>query len=143
MLLLTNNTVLNVLVSAPECVFCTSVPTPTPCDTPPFPSPVLTDAMLLVAQRLEGPFSIESVMEPIDVKISEAIMNMQENSDQVSYRVCQLGLILGELESDKLFLSFFFFCSSNGRETEREGSFESCWAMPKVYSTTSSSYVQD
>lgn len=48
--------------------------------------------MLLVAQRLEGPFNIESVMEPIDVKISEAIMNMQDNSAQVSYRVCQLGL---------------------------------------------------
>lgn len=51
----------------------------------------MTDAMLLVAQRLEGPFNIESVMEPIDVKISEAIMNMQDNSAQVSYRVCQLG----------------------------------------------------
>lgn len=44
--------------------------------------------MLLVAQRLEGPFNIESVMEPIDVKISEAIMNMQDNSAEVSYRVC-------------------------------------------------------
>ncbi|XP_019521912.1 PREDICTED: glypican-6 [Hipposideros armiger] len=42
------------------------------------------DAMLLVAERLEGPFNIESVMDPIDVKISEAIMNMQENSMQVS-----------------------------------------------------------
>ncbi|XP_047227525.1 glypican-6-like isoform X2 [Girardinichthys multiradiatus] len=47
------------------------------------------DAMLLVAQRLEGPFNIESVMDPIDVKISEAIMNMQDNSAQVSFRVFQ------------------------------------------------------
>ncbi|XP_035995132.1 glypican-6 isoform X1 [Fundulus heteroclitus] len=47
------------------------------------------DALLLVAQRLEGPFNIESVMEPIDVKISEAIMNMQDNSAQVSFRVFQ------------------------------------------------------
>uniref|UniRef100_A0A8C7QP61 Glypican 6b n=1 Tax=Oncorhynchus mykiss TaxID=8022 RepID=A0A8C7QP61_ONCMY len=47
------------------------------------------DAMLLVAQRLEGPFNIESVMEPIDVKISEAIMNMQDNSVQLSYKVFQ------------------------------------------------------
>lgn len=54
--------------------------------------------MLLVAQRLEGPFNIESVMEPIDVKISEAIMNMQDNSAQVSYRVCQLGLFPRELK---------------------------------------------
>lgn len=45
--------------------------------------------MLLVAQRLEGPFNIESVMDPIDVKISEAIMNMQDNSAQVSYRVSE------------------------------------------------------
>ncbi|XP_041115621.1 glypican-6-like [Polyodon spathula] len=47
------------------------------------------DAMLLVAERLEGPFNIEAVMEPIDVKISEAIMNMQENSMQVSSKVFQ------------------------------------------------------
>ncbi|KAM4702031.1 glypican-6 [Discoglossus pictus] len=47
------------------------------------------DAMLLVADRLEGPFDIESVMDPIDVKISEAIMNMQENSMQVSGKVLQ------------------------------------------------------
>lgn len=50
--------------------------------------------MLLVAQRLEGPFNIESVMDPIDVKISEAIMNMQDNSAQVSYRVCQASVFL-------------------------------------------------
>jgi len=43
--------------------------------------------MLLVTERLEGPFNIESVMEPVDVKISEAIMNMQENSMQISYQV--------------------------------------------------------
>ncbi|XP_064413749.1 glypican-6 isoform X2 [Latimeria chalumnae] len=47
------------------------------------------DAMLLVADRLEGPFNIESVMDPIDVKISEAIMNMQDNSMQVSAKVFQ------------------------------------------------------
>ncbi|KAG8452207.1 hypothetical protein GDO86_004124 [Hymenochirus boettgeri] len=43
--------------------------------------------MLLVVDRLEGPFNIESVLGPIDVKISEAIMNMQENSVQVSGKV--------------------------------------------------------
>uniref|UniRef100_A0A8B9T7B0 Glypican 4 n=1 Tax=Anas platyrhynchos TaxID=8839 RepID=A0A8B9T7B0_ANAPL len=47
------------------------------------------DSMLLVAERLEGPFNIESVMDPIDVKISDAIMNMQENSMQVSQKVFQ------------------------------------------------------
>lgn len=49
------------------------------------------DAMLNLAERLEGPFNFESVMDPIDVKISEAIMNMQENSIQVSQKV---GIIL-------------------------------------------------
>ncbi|CAH2223688.1 glypican-6 [Pelobates cultripes] len=43
--------------------------------------------MLLVIDRLEGPFNIESVMDPIDIKISEAITNMQENSIQVSGKV--------------------------------------------------------
>ncbi|XP_071779965.1 glypican-4 [Centroberyx gerrardi] len=47
------------------------------------------DAMLSLAERLEGPFNFESVMDPIDVKISEAIMNMQENSMQVSQKVFQ------------------------------------------------------
>ncbi|CAL9707383.1 unnamed protein product [Knipowitschia caucasica] len=45
--------------------------------------------MLNLADRLEGPFNFESVMDPIDVKISEAIMNMQENSMQVSQKVFQ------------------------------------------------------
>uniref|UniRef100_A0A8D2PC64 Glypican 4 n=1 Tax=Zosterops lateralis melanops TaxID=1220523 RepID=A0A8D2PC64_ZOSLA len=48
---------------------------------------IFIDSMLLVAERLEGPFNIESVMDPIDVKISDAIMNMQENSMQVSQKV--------------------------------------------------------
>lgn len=46
-----------------------------------------SDAMLSLVERLEGPFNFESVMDPIDVKISEAIMNMQENSMQVSQKV--------------------------------------------------------
>lgn len=48
----------------------------------------ILDAMLGLAERLEGPFNFESVMDPIDVKISDAIMNMQENSIQVSQKVC-------------------------------------------------------
>ncbi|CAJ1058328.1 glypican-4-like [Xyrichtys novacula] len=47
------------------------------------------DAMLGLAERLEGPFNFESVMDPIDVQISDAIMNMQENSMQVSQKVFQ------------------------------------------------------
>lgn len=47
------------------------------------------DAMISLAERLEGPFNFESIVEPIDVKISDAIMNMQENSMQVSQQVFQ------------------------------------------------------
>lgn len=47
------------------------------------------DSMLGLAERLEGPFNFESVVDPIDVKISDAIMNMQENSMQVSQKVFQ------------------------------------------------------
>ncbi|XP_069746390.1 glypican-6-like isoform X2 [Narcine bancroftii] len=47
------------------------------------------DAMLLVAERFDGPFNIEAVIYPIDVKISDAIMNMQENSMHVSAKVFQ------------------------------------------------------
>eukprot|EP00069_Balaena_mysticetus_P000979 bmy_03713T0 len=56
----------------------------------------MLDAMLMVAERLEGPFNIESVMDPIDVKISDAIMNMQENSVQVSQKVRKAGSWKGE-----------------------------------------------
>ncbi|TRY95525.1 hypothetical protein DNTS_012496 [Danionella cerebrum] len=45
---------------------------------------VCGDAMLLVAERLEGPFNMEAVMDPIDIKISEAIMSLQDNSMQFS-----------------------------------------------------------
>ena len=43
--------------------------------------------MRKVADRLEGPFNIESVVEPIDVKISGAIMNLQWKADQVTENV--------------------------------------------------------
>ena len=41
----------------------------------------------MVAQRLEGPFNIETVVDPMNVKISEAIMNFQEDSSTVSDKV--------------------------------------------------------
>jgi len=40
-----------------------------------------------VTDRLLGPFNIEMVVEPIDIKISEAIMNFQENGLEVSQKV--------------------------------------------------------
>jgi len=49
---------------------------------------VVLGAMLMVADRLEGPFNIDSVLDPMDVKISEAIMNFQENAEAVTAKVC-------------------------------------------------------
>lgn len=40
-----------------------------------------------IADRLIGPFNIEVLVRPINLKISEAIMNFQENSQDVSQRV--------------------------------------------------------
>lgn len=45
------------------------------------------EALKNLAKRLEGPFNIESVVDPIDVKISDAIMNMHDNSEQVSKQI--------------------------------------------------------
>ncbi|XP_075236484.1 glypican dally-like [Lycorma delicatula] len=45
------------------------------------------DMMDKLVERLLGPFNIEMVVQPINIKISEAIMNFQENSHQVSQRV--------------------------------------------------------
>lgn len=52
------------------------------------------DALLMLATRLETSFNIESVVDPIDIKISEAIMNFQENGPAVSQRVSKQVLII-------------------------------------------------
>jgi len=46
--------------------------------------------MILLAMRLKGPFNIENVIVPIDVKISDAIMTFQENADDIIDKVCSL-----------------------------------------------------
>nr|XP_031837898.1 glypican-4 [Nomia melanderi] len=45
------------------------------------------EAVDKVADRLLGPFNIEMLMRPINLKISEAIMNFQETGQDVSQRV--------------------------------------------------------
>ena len=46
-----------------------------------------SEALKMVAARLEGPFNIESVVNPIDVQISGAIMNFQEEGVDIEDRV--------------------------------------------------------
>lgn len=40
-----------------------------------------------LADRLERNFNIEKVVDPIDVKISDAIMNFQENATAINNQV--------------------------------------------------------
>lgn len=47
------------------------------------------DALDQLVDRLKGPFNIEIVVNPINIKISEAIMNFQESGAQVSHKVFQ------------------------------------------------------
>ncbi|XP_026726636.1 glypican-6 [Trichoplusia ni] len=45
------------------------------------------DAVDKVADRLLGPFNIAMVVEPIDIKISEAIMSFQEHNREISQKI--------------------------------------------------------
>uniref|UniRef100_A0A3Q3W8X9 Glypican 2 n=1 Tax=Mola mola TaxID=94237 RepID=A0A3Q3W8X9_MOLML len=47
------------------------------------------DALYQVSEKLEGPFNIELAADSISVKVSEAIMYMQENSISISTKVFQ------------------------------------------------------
>ena len=51
----------------------------------------------MVAMRLEGSFNIETVVDPIDVTISEAIMNFQEDATTFTERVGTTRSILLDL----------------------------------------------
>ena len=46
-----------------------------------------SDNLISVGERLIGPFNIEAVVEPIDIKISDAIMNFQESGYEVTQKV--------------------------------------------------------
>jgi len=45
---------------------------------------------VLLAERLEGPVNIEHVVEPIERKLSDAIVNFQENSVPISAKVLKM-----------------------------------------------------
>ena len=59
----------------------------------------ILDAMMKVAARLQGPFNIESVVGPIGIKISDAIMNFQESSETVTQKVqCFMYILIDSLD---------------------------------------------
>lgn len=48
----------------------------------------------MLAVKLEGPLNIERVVTPIDRKLSDAIVNFQENSVPISSKVRKYMLVL-------------------------------------------------
>jgi hypothetical protein len=48
------------------------------------------EALDKVADRLVGPYNIEIVVQPLNIKISEAIMNFQESGTEVSNKIYTL-----------------------------------------------------
>lgn len=48
------------------------------------------DALISLADRLSGPFNVESVILPLDINISDAIMNLQESGFQITQRVFEV-----------------------------------------------------
>lgn len=48
---------------------------------------IISDAMVDVGERLENPFNIENVVEPVNFKVSDAIMNFQEAGHDISNKV--------------------------------------------------------
>ena len=49
---------------------------------------VFSESLVMVGERLIGPFNIADVVEPIDIKISDAIMAFQESGYEVTQKVC-------------------------------------------------------
>jgi hypothetical protein len=49
--------------------------------------PLAQDGLLLLAEKLQGPFSFELAAESIGVRISEGLMHLQENSVKVAAKV--------------------------------------------------------
>jgi hypothetical protein len=72
------------------------------------------DALMKVADRLLGPFNIELVVDPIDIKISDAIMNFQENGYEISQKVythTYFSIFVISIQFLLIFLFFNFFKS--------------------------------
>merc|ERR1719219_1445560 len=48
------------------------------------------ESLMSLSERLAGPFNVEMTIEPISIKISDAIMNFQESGFQVTQKVFSL-----------------------------------------------------
>ena len=54
----------------------------------------MIDELVRLAMRLKGPFNIENVIVPIDVKISDAIMTFQENAEAITDKVSSHDVLM-------------------------------------------------
>ncbi|KAG8230058.1 hypothetical protein J437_LFUL009642 [Ladona fulva] len=81
------------------------------------------DAVDKVTDRLVGPFNIQMVVEPINIKISEAIMNFQENGQDVTLKVFEgCGKPkLGRRDATELHFESYNFGRGRGRKGDRGG----------------------
>lgn len=48
---------------------------------------ILPDALVAVADRIDGPYNVDTVIGTIHMRISEAISNLQENKDSITAKV--------------------------------------------------------
>ncbi|XP_068210935.1 glypican-4 [Palaemon carinicauda] len=80
------------------------------------------DAMVDVGDRLENPFNIENVVQPVNYKVSDAIMNFQEAGHEISTKVFQgcgsprLGRNTREVVTGELSQEFLEFSNSHQDE---------------------------
>ncbi|NXJ81149.1 GPC1 protein, partial [Trogon melanurus] len=49
----------------------------------------LMDSLIVVADRIDGPYNVDAVIGTIHMRISEAISNLQENKDSITAKVFQ------------------------------------------------------
>lgn len=84
------------------------------------------DAMIDVGERLENPFNIDNVVQPVNYKVSDAIMNFQESGVDISDKVfkgCgppQLGRRKREAVRGELNQEFLDFSNNNRQDKKRE-----------------------
>ncbi|XP_069170229.1 glypican-4 isoform X2 [Procambarus clarkii] len=98
------------------------------------------DAMVSVAERLENPFNIENVVQPVNYKVSDAVMNFQEAGHDISNKVFQgcgpprLGRskrqapVNGELTQE-----FLDFSANNRQDKKRDKEMENISVSKHVH----------
>jgi len=48
---------------------------------------LLLDSLVVVADRIDGPYNVDTVIGTIHMRIAEAISNLQENKDSITAKV--------------------------------------------------------